>query len=62
MKHRVLNDIASEVVENKEGGVTEQVTVKLRGTDNPMSSVLPCVFLKELGIAQGSTLTSSPRL
>ena len=40
MKHGARNDIPAEVLEIKTGGVMAHVTVKLRGTDYTMSSVM----------------------
>ncbi len=56
MKHGARNDIPAEVVAIKTGGVMAQVTVKLRGTDYHMSSVMTLDSLAELGLAQGETV------
>ena len=56
MKHGARNDIPAEVIEIKTGGVMAQVTVKLKGTDYHMSSVMTLDSLRELGIDQGSTV------
>ena len=56
MKHGARNDIPAEVVEIKTGGVMAHVTVKLRGTDYTMSSVMTIDSLHELGIETGSTV------
>ena len=56
MKHGARNDIPAEVVDIKTGGVMAQVTVKLKGTDYHMSSVMTLDSLHELGIAKGATV------
>ena len=56
MKHGARNDIPAEVVSIKTGGVMAQVTVKLKGTDYHMSSVMTLDSLHELGIAEGATV------
>ena len=56
MKHGARNDIPAEVVEIKTGGVMAQVTVKLKGTDYRMSSVMTLDSLEELGIEKGTTV------
>ena len=56
MKHGARNDIPAEVVDIKTGGVMAQVTVKLRGTDYRMSSVMTLDSLEELGIKAGDTV------
>ena len=56
MKHGARNDIPAEVIGIKTGGVMAQVTVKLKGTDYQMSSVMTLDSLHELGIKEGSTV------
>ena len=56
MKHGARNDIPAEVVEIKTGGVMAQVTVKLRGTDYHMASVMTLDSLAALGIEKGATV------
>ena len=54
MKHGARNDIPAEVIEIKTGGVMAQVSVRLKGTDYVMSSVMTIDSLKELGLETGS--------
>ncbi len=54
MKHGARNDIPAEVVEIKRGGVMAQVTVRLKGTDYRMSSVMTLDSLAELDLKEGS--------
>ena len=56
MKHGARNDIPAEVVGIKTGGVMAHVTVKLKGTEYVMSSVMTIDSLHELGIETGSTV------
>ena len=56
MKHGARNDIPAEVVAIKTGGVMAQVTVRLKGTDYRMSSVMTLDSLHELGLAEGDTV------
>lgn len=56
MKHGARNDIPAEVVAIKTGGVMAQVTVRLKGTDYEMSSVMTIDSLNELGLEEGSTV------
>ncbi len=56
MKHGARNDIPAEVIEIKTGGVMAQVTVKLRGTDYRMDSVMTLDSLKDLGLKVGDTV------
>ncbi|MFC7053746.1 molybdopterin-binding protein [Hansschlegelia quercus] len=56
MKHNARNDIPAEVVEIKKGGVMAQVTVRLKGTDYRMSSVMTLDSLEDLGVTEGSTV------
>jgi molybdopterin-binding protein len=54
MKHGARNDIPAEVIEIKRGGVMAQVTVRLKGTDYRMSSVMTLDSLAELELEEGS--------
>lgn len=54
MKHGARNDIPAEVIEIKRGGVMAQVTVRLKGTDYRMSSVMTLDSLAELELTEGS--------
>ncbi|RXF74191.1 TOBE domain-containing protein [Hansschlegelia zhihuaiae] len=54
MKHGARNDIPAEVIEIKRGGVMAQVTVRLKGTDYRMSSVMTLDSLSELELKEGS--------
>ena len=56
MKHGARNDIPAEVTEIKQGGVMAQVSVKLKGTDYRVTSVMTIDSLEELGIEVGSTV------
>lgn len=56
MKHGARNDIPAEVIDIKTGGVMAQVTVKLKGTDYHMASVMTLDSLETLKIEIGSTV------
>jgi molybdopterin-binding protein len=54
MKHNARKDIPAEVVDIKSDGLMAQVTVKLKGTDYHMASVMTRDSLEALGIQNGS--------